>query len=127
MPDSPLDGDSDLREFRVELLFRVGELDPGSFPDRSNDVRSAFIAQIGGGGAASRDQFDPAGLAEGVDVMPTAGKRAAGADDPAVYVDEELDVDTVPAVLARQQVAAVAPVEGRDRCAAGPAYLSWTP
>src|SRR5260370_39922246 len=56
--------------------------------------------------------------------MPTAGKRVAGDDDPAVYVDEELDVDTVPAVLASQQVAAVAPVEGRDQCPVDQAYLA---
>jgi hypothetical protein len=43
--------------------------------------------------------------------VPTPRKGPADGDDPPVHVDEQLQVDPVLAVLAGQQVLAVAPVE----------------
>src|SRR5664279_3190504 len=48
-----------------------------------------------------------------MNVVPAAGERSADRDDPPVYIDEQLEVDPVLAVLAGQQVLSMAPVERR--------------
>ena len=47
--------------------------------------------------------------------MPAAGNGFAGRDEPPMNIDEHLQVDPVLAVLAREQVGAVAPVERRNQ------------